>query len=148
MDISSNGSYPANKLSNFAGHRFMIDGIECYSMEGFIQGLKFRSADMQVEICKLVGIGAKRAGANKDWKRLQTLYWRGHEIKRNSLEYQELLDKAYTAMFEQSESFRNDLKASKGSTLTHRLGKRKQSDTVLTTNEFISRLNKLRDKII
>lgn len=147
MDIGSDGKYPANKLSNFAGHRFIIDGVECYSMEGFLQSLKYKSVDMQVEICKLVGIGAKRAGSKKDWKKLQILYWRGSPIKRDSKEYQDLLDRAYESMFEQSESFRKVLEASKGATLTHSIGKRKESDTVLTINEFISRLNKLRDKL-
>lgn len=84
----------------------------------------FKSADMQVEICKLVGMGAKRAGSKKNWKQTQTLYWRGKEIKSDSPEYQELLDRAYEAMFEQSESFRKALEASKGSTLTHSIGKR------------------------
>ena len=35
MDIGSNSSYPANSLSNFSRNRFIVDGVECYSMEGF-----------------------------------------------------------------------------------------------------------------
>jgi hypothetical protein len=72
------------------------------------------------------------------------LYWNGVEYPRKSKEYQELLDRAYFAMYEQSESFRRALKASGNSTLTHSIGRTKQSETVLTVKEFCSRLMKLR----
>jgi predicted NAD-dependent protein-ADP-ribosyltransferase YbiA (DUF1768 family) len=147
MDIRSSGKYPANKLSNFAGHRFTIDGIQCNSFEGFLQSLKFKSPEMQVEVCKLVGFAAKKKGADKNWQQCQTLYWQGNEINRHSDDYQILLDRAYNAMFEQSDSFRRALIASGDSTLTHKMGRNKPSETVLTTHEFISRLNKCRKKL-
>ena len=65
MDVGSKGHYPANALSNFSPHRFILDGVECASMEGFLQSLKFRPADMQAYICTLVGYGAKKAGRKK-----------------------------------------------------------------------------------
>ena len=37
MDIGSGNSYPSNALSNFAPHPFEIDGVNCNSMEGFLQ---------------------------------------------------------------------------------------------------------------
>lgn len=46
MDISSGSSYPASSLSNFAPHPFIIDDIECSSMEGFLQSLKFKDENM------------------------------------------------------------------------------------------------------
>lgn len=143
MDIGSKGSYPANKLSNFAPNGFTIDGVECASMEGFLQSLKFKNPDMQVEICKLVGIGAKRAGANKNWKRTQTLYWRGVEYKRDSKEYQELLNRAYNELSKNS-AFRKALLSTSDATLTHSIGKSKMNDTVLTKQEFCSRLMSIR----
>jgi bacteriophage protein GP30.3 len=69
MDISSGSSYPASGLSNFAPHPFIIDDIECASMEGFLQSLKFKDENMQIEICKKVGRQAKRAGAKKIGKK-------------------------------------------------------------------------------
>ena len=144
MNISSNGKYPSNKLSNFAGHRFIIDDVECYSFEGFLQSLKFKSKEIQVEVCKLIGKAAKKRGSNKNWKKTQTLYWRGKPYKRKSKEYQELLDRAYKLMFEQSKGFRKALIASKGMSLTHSIGKNKESETVLTKSEFCKRLNNLR----
>ena len=145
MDIGSKNSYPAGALSNFSGHRFFLDGVQCNSMEGFLQSLKFKNPEMQIEVCKLVGFGAKRKGASKNWKVSQVLYWRGREIGRYSKEYQDLLDNAYEAMYRDSESFRKALKASGNSVFTHSIGKNKECDTVLTVKEFCSRLTKLRE---
>lgn len=88
---------------------------------------------------------AKYKGKPKKWWQTQTLFWRGKEIKRDSKEYQELLDKAYNCMYRDSESFRNALKASGNSTLTHSMGKNDKSKTVLTNTEFCGRLMKLRE---
>ena len=117
MDIGSKSDYPASSLSNFAGHRFWIDDIECYSMEGFLQSLKFKEPEIQKEVCKLIGKKAKFKGKSKKWFRTQTLYWKGKEIKRSSMEYQELLDRAFQAMYNWSESFRKALIASGKATL-------------------------------
>ena len=61
MDIGSKKGYPSSALSNFAPHPFVFDGIECSSMEGLLQAFKFKNADMQVEVCKLVGLNVVRA---------------------------------------------------------------------------------------
>ena len=84
MDIRKGGDYPSNALSNLAPHEFIIDGIKCASMEGFLQSLKFKNVDMQIHICTLTGSYAKKSGANKNWQEKQTLYWKGKPIKRNS----------------------------------------------------------------
>ena len=144
MDIGSKSKYPAGALSNFSPHPFEIDGVECNSMEGFLQSLKFKSSEMQEEVCKLVGFAAKKKGRNKNWQKSQTLYWKGVTIRRSSDQYQALLDRAYTAMYKNSK-FKNALEASKGATLSHSIGKTKESETVLTVKEFCSRLTKLRD---
>jgi len=146
MDIRSGGKYPSNALSNFAPNVFILDDVLCNSREGWLQSLKFKSPEMQVEVCKLVGKAAKMRGKDKKWFRTQTLYWRGVEIKRDSDEYQELLDRAYNACYEQCAGFRKALAASVGGTLTHSMGKRSENETVLTTQEFCSRLMILRDK--
>lgn len=147
MDIRSDGKYPANKLSNFSGHRFVLDGVTCNSMEGFLQALKYSNPDMQVEICKLVGFAAKKKGSKKKWKTRQTLYWMGVDIKRDSGRYQDLLDRAYETMARQSEGFRKALLASGDGILTHSIGRRKKNETVLTASEFCSRLMNLRERI-
>lgn len=146
MDISSKSTYPSNSLSNFAAHEFYIDGVRCASMEGFLQSLKFSSIEMQEYICTLIGFKAKQAGANKNWKRRQVLYWRGKEIKRQSKEYQDLLDRAYDELYK-NDGFKAALNAAGNAVFTHSVGKIKQNETVLTVQEFCSRLNKLRDRL-
>lgn len=89
MDIGSSTGYPSGNLSNFTPHPFIIDGVECNSMEGFLQSLKFENPDIQVEVCKLAGLKAKRRGSkrNKRWKQTQKLWWQGKEMGRKSDEY-------------------------------------------------------------
>jgi len=146
IDIGSGKRYPANALSNFAPHPFVIDGVECNSFEGFLQSLKFSSKEMQKEICKLVGIAAKRKGKKKKWYQTQKLYWQGVAIERKSDAYQDLLDRAYDALAENTK-FQKALLASNKSVLTHTIGKNKESETVLTTREFISRLYRIRTRL-
>lgn len=146
MDIGSGSGYPASALSNFAPHPFVIDGVECNSMEGFLQALKFKSPEMQVEVCKLVGKTAKFRGQKKKWFRTQTLYWQGVEYKRDSKEYQALLDRAYGELAK-NEGFQRALLATQHATLTHSKGKSDASKTVLTTSEFCGRLMKIRTQL-
>lgn len=146
MDISSTNKYPSASLSNFSPHPFVIDGVECASMEGFLQSLKFKNPEMQKYICTLVGKAAKRSGSKKNWQRLQTLYWQGVEYKRKSPEYQELLDRAFLAISE-NDSFQRALLATQGAVLTHSIGKNKEAETVLTEREFCSRLMRIRREL-
>lgn len=144
MDIGSGNGYPSASLSNFAPHPFEIDGVKCNSMEGFLQSLKFESVDMQEYVCTLVGKAAKKKGRNKNWQQKQELYWRGVPIKRDSEEYQLLLNRAYNQLY-LNDGFRKALNSTKGMNLTHSIGKSKKSETVLTSSEFCSRLTYLRD---
>lgn len=146
MDIGSGAGYPAAALSNFAPHPFTIDGVECNSMEGFLQSLKFKDPEMQKHVCTLVGKKAKFKGKKKKWFKDQTLYWQGQAIPRESEAYQKLLTRAYDALFENT-GFQKALAATNGCTLTHSIGKNKKSDTVLTTSEFIGQLNRLRKRL-
>lgn len=147
MDIGSSNKYPANALSNFAGHRFIIDEIQCNSMEGFLQSLKYKNPEMQKEVCSLIGLKAKFKGKRKKWWRTQTLYWKGKEIDRHSEQYQMLIDVAYECMFNQSLSFKKALRASNKAVFTHSIGKRDAHRTILTEREFCSRLRKLKEKL-
>lgn len=144
MDIGSGNGYPEASLSNFAPHPFIIDGVECNSMEGFLQSLKFESIDMQKYVCTLVGKTAKFKGKKKKWYRTQTLYWQGKPIKRDSDEYQNLLNKAYNAL-NKNEGFRKALLATNNANLTHSIGRSNTNETVLTSSEFCKRLMHLRD---
>ena len=146
MDIGSGSGFPSAILSNFSPHPFIFDGVECNSMEGLLQSFKFSNPEIQKEVCKLVGKQAKFKGKKKKWFRTQILYWQGKEFKRDSEEYQELLDRAFDALAT-NEGFKKALLATGNSTLTHSIGKTKQSETVLTRTEFCSRLTKIRTKL-
>lgn len=147
MDIKAGNKYPAGALSNFARRPFELDGIAIESMEGFLQGLKFKNPDMQAEMCKLFGMKAKKAGAKKNWQTSQTLWWRGEPIKRDSQEYQDLLDRAYNACFYNNPTAQKALLASGNATLKHSVGRTKKKETVLTIREFCSRLERIRSEL-
>ena len=146
MDIGSGAGYPAASLSNFAPHPFIIDGVLCNSMEGFLQSLKFKDSEMQKHVCLLVGKAAKFKGKGKKWWKTQTLHWQDVEIKRESNEYAELLTRAFDQLFT-NDGFKNALAATKGATLTHSMGKNKKNETVLTESEFMRQLNRLRSEL-
>ena len=135
MDIGSGNSYPSCALSNFAPHSFTIDGIECASMEGFLQSLKFKDIEMQKYVCTLIGAKAKHKGRPKKWWVEQTLYWQGKAYKRDSAEYQELLKRAYIELAK-NEGFKKAIIASKNAVYTHSLGNNDPTHTILTEREF------------
>ena len=144
MDIHSGAAYPASKLTNFAFNRYILDGVEIAGMEGFLQALKHDKVHIQIHVCTLSGLAAKKRGAKRNWRRDQTLYWQGKEYDRHGQEYQDLLMRAYMAMFTQNEGARNALLATGNATLTHSIGKKKESETVLTEREFCSLLTRCR----
>lgn len=146
MDVGSKQGYPSSALSNFAPHPFEFDGVACNSMEGLLQAFKFKNPEMQKYVCTLVGLAAKRAGRNKNWRRSRTLYWQGKEYHRDSSEYQELLDRAYEALAGNS-GFRRALLASGDAVLTHTIGRTDSKETVLTRSEFCGRLMRLREMV-
>ncbi|MGE3832187.1 MAG: GNAT family N-acetyltransferase [Parvibaculaceae bacterium] len=147
LDIWSKGEYPSNVLSNFGQHPFTIDGVAVQSMEAFLQSLTFADPDRQREVWSYPPAHAKSAGGKQNWKKDMTLHWKGVAIDRMGEAYQALLDRAYDALFEQSETFRRALAASGNRPLTHSMGKADPRRTILTNEEFLNRLNRLREKL-
>ena len=149
IDIHSKEPYPSNALSNFAAYEFIVDGIPCASMEGFLQSLKFRIKTKQKKVCRLTGKEAKNSPGslrNMRWKLTQTLYWDGVRYKRDSAEYQKLITRAYDALFENVD-FRVALEATQNAELCHSIGGQNPRKTVLTEAEFIGQLYRLRSKL-
>ncbi len=145
MDISSKAAGPAGALSNFHAHPFVFDGVECAGAEGPIQSFKFDDPEVQREICKLSGREAKARGRerNEAWKSVQRLWWQGQEYDRHSQAYQDLLDRLFDALLENAD-FQATLLSSGDEELTHSIGSSDPRETVLTEQEFCSRLMKLR----
>ena len=155
IDIHSKGKYSpdddtkkiAIELSNFTEHHFTLDGVECASMEGFLQSLKYLCPKKQREICKLTGKVAKEAGDGKKlWKLTHTAFWQGKCYDRLSPEFRELIFRAYSAMYEKNASFREALAASRGTKLCHSIGEPNPKKTILTEREFLCMLYRLRRK--
>lgn len=146
MDVGSNAPYPAGKLSNFTGFEFEFDGVKCASMEGLLQSFKFENLDAQRQTCKLVGFQAKKKGKgrNKRWKSMQTLWWDGVAYSRKGKEYQNLLNRAYNALYT-NETFKKALEDSGKAIFTHSIGWNNKKETVLTESEFCKRLQHLKD---
>lgn len=149
MDIGSKNKGAAGRLSNFAPRKFYFEDVLCNSMEGLLQSFKFDKPHIQKEVCLLTGMAAKKRGRkrNKAWKSKQTLWWKGKEYKRNSREYQKLLDEAYIAL-SVNQKFLRDLVSTNKAVLKHSIGCNKKSNTVLTEQEFCSRLTKIRSAAI
>ena len=146
FDIRAKAPFRAGALSNFAPHRFVFDGVRCACMEGLLQSLKISDQDEQRRVCDLTGPDAQSIGRKHDWSVTGTLWWNGKAIDRLSDEYQDLLDRAYEALFAQSESFRAALTATGSTQLVHNLGKSDPCETILTADEFCARLLRLRER--
>lgn len=144
VDIWSKSPYPANVLSNLHDNKFCYDGIECNSMEGFLQSLKQKDVEKQRQVCNMTGKEAKRM-TNTDWQINQTVCWKGHAINRQSEVFITLVKNAYEAMFEQNERFRIALMSTHGKMLYHSQGEQDSHKTILTEQEFCGILTELRD---
>lgn len=145
IDIRSDAPSLGGKLSNLRSRPFEFCAIQCGSIEGVLQSFKFADPLEQPAVCRLHGFNARKTGMGRDWRSAQTLYWMGEAYARESAEYQQLLDALYQAAFDQNEEFREELALSKGYTLQHSMGKEDPKQTILTRDEFISRLERLRD---
>jgi predicted NAD-dependent protein-ADP-ribosyltransferase YbiA (DUF1768 family) len=147
IDIKAKAPFPGGALSDFAPHAFTFDGVACASMESFLQSLKVADAAEQEGFCALPGPEAPGRGRGCDWVQSGHLFWRGAAVDRLSDDYQALLDRAYAALFAQASKFRAALAASGEAPLVHSLGKDDPTETILTTEEFCSRLVRLRARL-
>lgn len=144
LDIRSNGAYPSNVLSNLCSNSFRFDGMICGSMEGFLQSLKRQDINKQRQICSMKGGNARKMSVTS-WQTDQIVWWKGQAIDRQSDKYQDLIHRAYKAMFEQSERFRTALMQTRGMLLAHSTGENNPYKTILTPTELCGILTELRD---
>ena len=144
LDIRSNGLYPSNVLSNLCSNGFRFDGMICGSMEGFLQSLKRKELDKQRQICSMKGGNARKMSVTS-WQTDQIVWWKGQALDRQSGGYQQLIRRAYQAMFDQNERFRTALMQTRGMTLAHSCGEKNPYKTILTPAELCGILTQLRD---
>lgn len=146
IDISSRSKVEIEKyLSNFAHRPFVLEDVHCVSMEGFLQSIKFQDVAEQRYVASKWGYEAFKHGQTGNiWKKDQILWWLGDPYDRISLDYVELITRAYDAQFDQNIDFQNALKSTVGFQLRHSMGKSDPCDTVLTEAEYIHQLERLR----
>ncbi|HJV66812.1 MAG TPA: hypothetical protein VJ550_13820 [Geomonas sp.] len=148
MDVGGYSVGLAGRLSNFTPRVFALDGFSCACLEGALQAFKFDDPEMQRRVCMMSGKEAKAIGQtrNEVWQSSQTLWWQGKSYHRLSAEYQQLLDRLYEAAL-LSADFAEDLLATGEEVLTHSIGEQDPGKTVLTEEEFCSRLMANRSKL-
>lgn len=146
LDLGSRNGGLGKALSNFTAYPFILDGVSCGSIEGFLQSLKFEDTEEQGLIAELVGYKAYKNGqiANADWRSVQKLWWRGYAYPRLSREYHSLIQRAYDACYDQNPKFRQALFDTGVDLLTHDIGNHDPTMTTLTEWEYIYVMYRLR----
>lgn len=145
IDISSRSTGLAKSLSNFTERPFVYRGLQCGSMEGFLQSLKFLDFARAEDVARRIGYSAYKIGQTANsWQLNQTLFWQGQEIDRDSGLYQTIIRDAFCNQFHQNPLFQRDLRLSLGSDLDHSIGHDDITRTVLTKSEYLGHLEYLR----
>jgi predicted NAD-dependent protein-ADP-ribosyltransferase YbiA (DUF1768 family) len=146
LDLGYRNGGLGKALSNLFSYPFVLDGVTCGGIEGFLQSLKFEGVEEQDMIVGLSGFDAYKVGqiANDVWRSVQTLWWRGKAFPRLSRAYHLLIERAYDACFEQNPAFRKALLDTGVDVLTHRIGKHDPTMTTLTEWEYIYNMYRLR----
>lgn len=150
QDINDKRGYPYGLLDPSAPIRFEIDGIQCASLDGFLESLKFEKEADQKSISKYVGNSAKKRGQNKDHpgnkKANRILYWQGKTFKRNSKEFDALINRVFKEMAK-NKIWRAALMLTEDEDFTHSKGKTNKKDTILTQKELTDNLKELRAEL-
>lgn len=144
-NICAKGRHPEDILSNRCNNDFCFEDVQCSSMESFLQSLKYRDAVLQAKIC-LVDANYLRPYDTSDWQKDQVLWWKGEPVHRQSLKYIRLIYKAYNELYLWCGRFRDALMGSIGKELLYDTGSNDIHQSVLTDNEFIRILSKLRER--
>ena len=129
-------------LSNLYPIKFKFKGKLMNSIEGVLQGIKYKNRKMQNLVFKYSGIDAYHTrGANivDDWTTTQTLYFKTKPMARDSKEYQNFLDDLYLS------ALKNPIRSlallsTQNKYLLHHIGRENKNETVLTRYEYEARL--------
>lgn len=134
------GSF-SKTLSNLYPYEFNFRGFHLHSLEAFFQSLKFENSEIQKLIFTYSGTDAYHIQATSDysWKESGYVYWQGQPLKRDSAEYDLLVDEAYISMA-QNPLYRQALK-NVTKPLIHSMGKPSKTETLFTRYEFERQIN-------
>ena len=134
-------------LSNLFPYNFKFRGKRLTSIENFFQGIKFKDKKTQNYVFTYYGTQAVhlKAASNYDWKETGKIYWQGKAIKRESKDYELLIDELYISAI-QNPIYRGIL-ANCNKPIIHSIGKNDKKETTFTRYEFEFELNCLKDFI-
>lgn len=140
VGYSLRGMYP-KLLSNLFPYKFKFKGCTLNSIECFFQGIKFKNKKLQKQLFKYSGKEALvlQEATSYNWKETGIVYWRGKEIKRDSKEYDDIIDELYISAI-QNDFYRNAIKNCK-LPIVHLVGEKFKNETVFTRYEFEYMLN-------
>ena len=140
VGYSLRGMYP-KLLSNLFPYNFKFKGCTLNSLECFFQGIKFKDKKLQKQLFKYSGKEALvlQEATSYNWKETGIVYWRGKEIKRDSKEYDDIIDELYISAI-QNDFYRNAIKNCK-LPIVHMIGEISKNETVFTRYEFEYMLN-------
>lgn len=131
-------------LSNLAEKPFGFDYEHVGSIEAVLQSLKVQDATEQAIFWTKPPFWCMKMGRKIPWQQTRLLWWKGVPMDRDGEEYQIFLDRLYAACYAASKPFRDGLIASGDKELMHTIGTIDQEFTILTQEEFLSRLLTLR----
>ncbi len=143
MDIGTD-----TKLAKNHPYVFTFDGIDAVSLQSLLQAFKFKTPEVQEQVCRHVGKYAKQRAQkrNKVWKKEQTLWWNRVPYDRHSNEYQNLICRVFIALAK-NDDFCKALLATGDDKLICSHGKSEANKSVLTREEFCAHLTSLRDTL-
>lgn len=141
-------------LSNLFHYDFTFYGCDFGSLEGFFQGIKFKDPEVQKLVFKYSGreAVALKNVTDYDWTTTGEVYFLGKKIKRDSEEYDNLINELYFSAI-QNPLYRGALRTC-NLPIIHPIGKLFKEETTFTRYEFEHMLNslseyvKLKDKTV
>jgi len=136
----------ARNLSNLYPMEFRFRGKKVKSIEGVLQGIKYKDKKVQNLVLNYAGLDAYHTrGANTAdfWGGEGILYRQGKPMKRDSEDYQLFLDELYLSV-SKNPLYKRCLLATGDKYLLHHIGNTNIKETVLTRREYEERLNALR----
>lgn len=128
-------------ISNLFPYEIVFRGKKMKSLECFFQGIKFKDKKTQnliFEYSEMPAVYIKIAN-DYDWKETGIVYWQGKPIKRDSKEYDDMVDELYISAL-QNPLYRNVLRNC-DKDIIHSIGLESKDETVFTRYEFEHQLN-------
>lgn len=134
-------------LSNLYPYDFDFEGNNAKSIEGVIQALKHPEIDIQKEVIQYAGVDAYHTrGATSG--PYTTLYWMGEKMDRFGVDYQLFLNDLFLSVYYQSGLYRKAFEMIGNRIVLHSIGKTDPYVTTLTVDEYIGRLNILKNDML